>query len=70
MLAGIAAYYDPAELPGKTVVLVANLAPRKLRGIQSEGMLLAAGGDSGALAWFRRKSRSARGWLSAEAGAE
>jgi len=50
VLAGIAAYYDPAELPGKQVVLVANLAPRKLRGITSEGMLLAAGGDSGTLA--------------------
>jgi methionyl-tRNA synthetase len=50
VLAGIAAYYDPADLQGKTVVLVANLAPRKLRGIVSEGMLLAAGGDSGTLA--------------------
>jgi methionyl-tRNA synthetase len=50
VLAGIAQYYDPAELVGKQVVLVANLAPRKMRGMFSEGMLLAAGGDSGKLA--------------------
>jgi methionyl-tRNA synthetase len=50
VLAGIAQYYEPESLIGKQVVLVANLAPRKLRGLTSEGMLLAAGGDSGKLA--------------------
>jgi methionyl-tRNA synthetase len=41
--AGIASAYKPGELVGRTVVLLANLAPRKLRGVMSEGMLLAAG---------------------------
>jgi methionyl-tRNA synthetase len=41
--AGLAAYYTPEEMVGKTVVLLANLAPRKIRGVMSEGMLLAAG---------------------------
>jgi methionine--tRNA ligase beta chain len=40
--AGIKANYAPEELLGKNVVVVANLAPRKLRGIESHGMLLAA----------------------------
>ena len=43
-MAGIAqAYPDPASLVGKRIVVVANLAPRPLRGITSQGMLLAAG---------------------------
>ena len=45
--AGIAEHYDPASLPGKSVVVVANLAPRTIRGIESHGMLLAGGGDRG-----------------------
>ncbi len=40
--AGIKAWYDPASLVGRQVVIVANLAPRKLRGETSEGMILAA----------------------------
>ena len=40
--AGVRAYYDPADLVGKSVVIVANLAPRKLRGEISHGMMLAA----------------------------
>jgi methionyl-tRNA synthetase len=44
VVAGIAlAYPDPAALVGKRIVVVANLAPRALRGITSQGMLLAAG---------------------------
>ena len=42
IVAGIALFYKPEELIGKTVVIVANLAPAKLRGIESNGMLLAA----------------------------
>ena len=45
VLAGIAEHYSPEELTGKRVVLVANLAPRKIRGIESQGMLLAAEAD-------------------------
>ena len=42
ILAGIAEMYEPEEVVGKQVVVVANLAPRKMRGIESQGMLLAA----------------------------
>ncbi len=41
--AGIRLWYEPADLIGKTVPYLANLAPRKLRGVQSQGMLIAAG---------------------------
>jgi methionyl-tRNA synthetase len=42
ILAGIAQYYEPEELIGRKIVIVANLAPRKMRGLESNGMLLAA----------------------------
>lgn len=40
--AGMKAYYSPEALLGQTIVMVANLAPRKMRGIESQGMMLAA----------------------------
>jgi methionyl-tRNA synthetase len=40
--AGIAPYYEPEQLIGRKVVVVSNLAPRKLRGVESNGMILAA----------------------------
>jgi methionyl-tRNA synthetase len=47
IVAGLAAYYaDPHALVGRTVVVVANLAPAVLRGVRSEGMVLAAGGKN------------------------
>ena len=42
ILAGIAESYAPETLPGRKIVVVANLAPRKLRGFESQGMLMAA----------------------------
>ena len=42
ILSGIAQWYTPEEMIGKKVVIVANLAPRKMRGVMSEGMILAA----------------------------
>ncbi|HMF29939.1 MAG TPA: methionine--tRNA ligase subunit beta [Candidatus Lokiarchaeia archaeon] len=42
IVAGLAGHYDPDALVGKKVVVLANLAPRKLMGIESQGMLLAA----------------------------
>lgn len=42
VVAGIAQHYKPEELIGKTVILVANLKPAKIRGVESHGMLLAA----------------------------
>ena len=47
IVAGIAEYFKPDELVGKKVVIVANLKPAKLRGVVSEGMLLAAKDDKG-----------------------
>jgi len=49
ILAGIAEYYEPEKLIGRKVVIVANLAPRKMRGLESQGMVVAASiGDQGA----------------------
>ncbi|MBI3921496.1 MAG: methionine--tRNA ligase [Armatimonadetes bacterium] len=45
VVAGIAQQFSPEEILGKTVVIVANLEPAKIRGIQSQGMILAAGGE-------------------------
>jgi methionyl-tRNA synthetase len=45
--AGLKAYYSPEEMTGKMVVFVENLAPRPLRGITSEGMMLAADDGEG-----------------------
>ena len=42
LCAGLRAYYDPASLVGKNIIVVTNLAPRQMRGIESNGMLLAA----------------------------
>jgi methionyl-tRNA synthetase len=42
ILAGIAQYYEPEKLIGRKIVIVANLTPRKMRGLESNGMLLAA----------------------------
>jgi methionyl-tRNA synthetase len=48
ILAGIAQYYEPEQLVGRKIAVVANLKPRKLRGFESQGMLLAASvGDEG-----------------------
>ena len=42
LVAGLAEHYKVDELKGKKIVILANLEPRKLRGIESQGMLLAA----------------------------
>jgi len=65
LFAGIKSAYDPAQLVGRLTVVVANLAPRKMRFGTSEGMILAASGeepgvyllspDSGALPGMRVK---------------
>lgn len=46
---GIAAYYEPEELIGKDVLFVANFAPRKMMGIESQGMILSAVNFDGSL---------------------
>ncbi len=47
IIAGIKAYYSPESLLGREIVVVANLAPRKMRGLESAGMLLAASDENG-----------------------
>jgi methionyl-tRNA synthetase len=55
LVAGIAEQYDSAELPGKKVIVVANLEPATIRGVESQGMVLAADVDgSPMLATFDR----------------
>lgn len=49
VVAGIGSFYSPEELIGKTVVVVANLKPAKLMGVESNGMLLAATDGDGKL---------------------
>ena len=49
ILSGIAQHFSPEEIIGKQVVVVANLAPRKMRGIESNGMILMAEDQSGNL---------------------
>jgi methionyl-tRNA synthetase len=50
IVAGIAKYYKPEEVQSRTVIIVENLAPAKLRGIESEGMVLCAADSEGRLA--------------------
>jgi len=50
IVSGIAKHYSPEELVGKQVCFVANLAPRKLKGIESQGMILSAENVDGSLA--------------------
>lgn len=47
---GIAKFYEPQDLIGKDVLFIANLAPRKMMGIESQGMILSAVNDDGTLA--------------------
>jgi methionyl-tRNA synthetase len=47
ILSGIAQHYAPEALVGKRVLIVANLKPRKLMGLESQGMVLAASDESG-----------------------
>ena len=49
ILSGIAAYYEPEQLIGKDVLFVANCAPRKMMGIESQGMILSAVNFDGTL---------------------
>ena len=49
IVSGIAEHFKPEEITGKQVVVVANLAPRKMRGIESNGMILMAEDKTGKL---------------------
>lgn len=47
IISGIAKHYSPEDLVGKDVVVIANLEPRIMMGLESQGMLLAAHGEGG-----------------------
>ena len=47
LVAGVKPYYTKEELQGKTIVMIANLAPAKIAGIESQGMLLAVKAGDG-----------------------
>jgi len=49
IVSGIALHFKPEDLIGKQVVIVANLAPRKLKGVESNGMILSAEDENGKL---------------------
>jgi methionyl-tRNA synthetase len=60
LVAGIAKDYKPEDLVGKTIIIVANLQPTKLMGVESQGMLLAADGADGTgvvLATFDKEAK-------------
>ena len=53
IVSGIAKFYNPEELVGKQVCFIANFAPRKLMGIESQGMILSAENFDGSLSVTR-----------------
>lgn len=61
VVSGIAMHYTPDQLPGQQVVLVANLEPRKMRGVESQGMVLMAEDASGKLVFVRPAEAMAPG---------
>jgi methionyl-tRNA synthetase len=61
VLSGIAEHYNPEQVIGQQVILVANLAPRKMRGIESQGMILMASDASGKLLFVQPKELCSTG---------
>ncbi len=61
VVSGIAEYFDPTDLVGKQVSLLANLAPRKIRGILSHGMVLLAEEPDGKLIFVSPEEKSSEG---------
>lgn len=61
IVAGIAQHYSPEQMVGKEIVVVANLKPAKLRGLLSEGMLLAASNEEGKVALVRPETEIGEG---------
>ena len=63
VVSGIALQYKPEEVVGQEIVLVANLAPRKLRGVLSQGMILMAENDEGKLSFVRPNDTIGNGFV-------
>ena len=52
IVSGIAEHYSPEEIIGKTVSVLLNLEPRKIRGVESQGMILMAENETGKLSFM------------------
>ncbi|MEN0006800.1 MAG: methionine--tRNA ligase [Bacteroidota bacterium] len=63
VVSGISAFYKPEDIIGQQVVLVANLAPRKLRGIESQGMILMAENEKGELGFVSPQKGFGNGFV-------
>jgi methionyl-tRNA synthetase len=61
ILAGIAEHYEPEDLIGKTIIVVANLQPAKLMGLESQGMMLAASTEDGKLCFITPEKKIGKG---------
>lgn len=61
IVSGIALHFEPAAIIGKQVIIVANLAPRKMKGIESNGMILMAEDNDGKLKFVNPDGRTANG---------
>ena len=63
IVSGIAEFYKPDAIIGQEVVVVANLAPKKLRGVESQGMILMAENEAGTLAFVGSEAGFGGGWV-------
>ena len=61
VVSGIAAYYQPEDIIGKQVSVLVNLAPRIIKGIESQGMILMAEGKDGTLKFVAPSEGSSNG---------
>ena len=61
IVSGIALHFDPSIIVGKQVVIVANLAPRKMKGIESNGMILMAEDGDGKLKFINPDEATSNG---------
>ncbi len=63
VVSGIAEHYRPEDVVGRQVVIVANLAPRKMRGVTSQGMVLMAEDETGKLVFVSPPAGFGNGWV-------
>lgn len=61
VVSGIAMHFKPEDIVGQQVTLLANLAPRKLRGIESNGMILMAEDENGKLIFVQPTTKTTNG---------
>ena len=63
VVSGIAQHYKPEDIVGQEVLVLANLAPRKIRGVESKGMILMAENDKGELCLVNPSKPFGNGWV-------